>query len=77
MLTVEEVDHILRELRGVHQLIGRLLYGTGMRIMEALRLRVKDIEFVRREILIRDGKGGKDRMTMLPRVSRSHCTGTW
>jgi integron integrase len=66
VLTVEEVDLILRELRGVHQLIGRLLYGTGMRIMEALRLRVKDIEFSRREILVRDGKGGKDRMTMLP-----------
>ena len=54
-------------LRGVHRLIGRLLYGSGMRIMECVRLRVKDVDFSRREILIRDGKGSKDRVTMLPR----------
>lgn len=47
-------------------LIIRLLYGTGMRLMEAVRLRVKDVELSRREIIIRDGKGGKDRVTMLP-----------
>ena len=47
-------------------LVARLLYGTGMRLMEGLRLRVKDLEFERREIIVRDGKGGKDRVTMLP-----------
>src|SRR4029077_10854740 len=48
-------------------LVGRLLYGSGMRIMEGARLRVKDVDFARREILIRDGKGFKGRVTMLPR----------
>ena len=47
-------------------LIVRLLYGTGMRLLECLRLRVKDVEFSRNEIVVRDGKGGKDRLTMLP-----------
>ena len=46
--------------------MARLLYGTGMRLMECVRLRVKDVDFARREILIRDGKGAKDRVTMLP-----------
>ena len=46
--------------------MARLLYGTGMRLMECVRLRVKDVDFARSEILIRDGKGGKDRVTMLP-----------
>ena len=47
-------------------LVASLLYGTGMRLLEGLRLRVKDVEFERREILMRDGKGGKDRVTVLP-----------
>ena len=66
VLTREEVGRVLARLDGVHAVIGALLYGTGMRIMEAMRLRVKDVEFARREILVRDGKGNKDRMTMLP-----------
>lgn len=68
VLTQEEVLSILLEMEGTQQLIGRLLYGTGMRILECLRLRVKDIDFARGEILIRDGKGFKDRITMLPRA---------
>ncbi|MDO5654130.1 MAG: integron integrase [Brachymonas sp.] len=52
----------------VPQLLCRLLYGTGMRLLEGTRLRVKDVDFVRNEIVIRDGKGGKDRVTMLPRM---------
>lgn len=68
VLTKEEVQAILQKLDGTHHLIVSLLYGTGMRILEALRLRVKDIDFARKEILIRDGKGFKDRVTMLPGV---------
>ncbi len=66
VLTREEVAQMLARLDGVHRLVGALLYGTGLRIMEAMRLRVKDVEFSRREILVRDGKGNKDRVTMLP-----------
>ena len=51
---------------GVQGLVAALLYGTGMRLMEGLRLGVKDVEFERREIVVRDGKGGKDRVTVLP-----------
>jgi integron integrase len=66
VLTAEETSILLGKLRGVHALQGRLLYGTGMRLMEMLRLRVKDIEFARKEIIVREGKGQKDRVTMLP-----------
>jgi len=66
VLTHDEVARALARLDGVHRVIGALLYGTGLRIMEAMRLRVKDVEFSRREILVRDGKGNKDRVTMLP-----------
>jgi integron integrase len=66
VLTPEEVGAVLRRLEGTTGLILRLLYGTGMRMLEALRLRVKDVEFQRREILVRDGKGARDRVTMLP-----------
>ena len=66
VLTRDEIQAVLSRLSGTHWLIGSLLYGTGMRLMECLRLRVKDIEFSRGEILIRDGKGFKDRVTMLP-----------
>lgn len=66
VLTKQEVLKILSHLDGTHYLVVSLLYGTGMRILEALRLRVKDIDFARKEILIRDGKGFKDRVTMLP-----------
>jgi integron integrase len=66
VLTVEEVRAILAGVEGTGGLILHLLYGTGMRILECLRLRVKDISFVKREIVIREGKGFKDRVTMLP-----------
>ncbi|MCR4298225.1 MAG: integron integrase [Gallionella sp.] len=66
VLNREEVQAVLSRLSGTHWLIASLLYGSGMRIMECLRLRVKDVDFKRREILIRDGKGFKDRVTMLP-----------
>lgn len=66
VLTRAEVQALLIRLSGTHWLIASFLYGTGMRVMECLRLRVKDVEFTRGEILIRDGKGAKDRITMLP-----------
>ncbi|PWB55009.1 MAG: integron integrase [Nitrosomonadales bacterium] len=66
VLTRQEVQAVLSRMEGTQWLIASLLYGTGMRIMECLRLRVKDVDFSRREILIRDGKGFKDRVTMLP-----------
>jgi len=66
VLTPEEVGAVLRRVDGTSGLVLRLLYGTGMRMLEALRLRVKDVEFQRREILVRDGKGARDRVTMLP-----------
>ncbi len=66
VLTREEVQAVLARMEGTHWLIASLLYGSGLRIMEGLRLRVKDVELSRREILVRDGKGFKDRVTMLP-----------
>lgn len=66
VLTQAEVQAVLSRMDGTMWLIASLLYGSGLRIMEALRLRVKDVDFARREILIREGKGFKDRVTMLP-----------
>lgn len=66
VLTKTEVQAVLGRLSGTHWLVASLLYGTGMRILEVLRLRVKDVDFERKEILIRDAKGFKDRVTMLP-----------
>jgi len=66
VLTVAEVQAVLSRLSGSHLLIASLLYGGGMRLMEAVRLRVKDVEFSRHEIIVREGKGFKDRVTMLP-----------
>jgi integron integrase len=66
VLNRAEVALVLERMEGVYGLMARLLYGTGMRLMECCRLRVKDIDFVRHEILVRDGKGAKDRVTMLP-----------
>lgn len=66
VLSQAEVRRLLAATSGTPGLVLRLLYGTGMRLMEALRLRVKDLDIERRVITIRDGKGGKDRTTMLP-----------
>ena len=66
VLSPDEVSRLLCAATGVHQLLFRLLYGTGMRKMECLQLRVKDIDFDRRLIVIREAKGNKDRITMLP-----------
>lgn len=66
VLSQDEVKSLLTCMEGMPGMVARLLYGTGMRLMECLQLRIKDIDFDRREILIRNGKGAKDRMTLLP-----------
>lgn len=66
VLAREETQRVLAALSGTYQLLGRLLYGTGLRLMECLRLRVKDIDFAMNHIIVRNGKGDKDRVTMLP-----------
>ena len=66
VLTKEEVKLILDQIKGRNWLIANLLYGSGLRLIEALRLRVKDLDFGYRQIAVRDGKGGKDRFTVLP-----------
>lgn len=66
VLTVQETMRLLDKLEGTTGLIARLLYGSGMRVMEGVRLRVKDIDFERHELIVREGKGNKDRVTMLP-----------
>lgn len=72
VLTPAEVEAVLSRMAGTHALIAPLLYGTGMRLMECMMLRIKDIDFDRREITVRNGKGGKDRGTMLPLSLASH-----
>ena len=67
VLTRSEVQSILEHTDGTAGMMLRLLYGTGMRLMECVRLRVKDVDFALHQITVRDGKGGKDRVTMLPR----------
>ena len=67
VLAHEEVRMLLAQLDGRAWLLAAVLYGTGLRLMECLRLRVKDVDFMRCEIMVRDGKGGKDRRTLLPR----------
>ena len=66
VMTREEVKAVLANLSGDKWLMASLMYGAGLRLMECLRLRVQDIDFSRKEILVRDGKGAKDRITMLP-----------
>ena len=66
VLTVSEVQRLLEELPGVYRLFAELLYGTGMRLMEGIRVRIKDIDFGASTITVRSGKGSKDRVTVLP-----------
>jgi len=68
VLTRDEVRAVIRQLRGVHRLMAILLYGAGLRLLEAARMRVKDIDFARHQIMVRGGKGDKDRATPLPAV---------
>jgi integron integrase len=68
VLTRQEVRQVLARMEGCAGLMATLLYGTGMRLMECVRLRVKDIDLARGEVTVRHGKGGKDRVTMVPRA---------
>ncbi len=70
VLTPEEVARVLGLLRGTHRLVGLLLYGSGLRVTECLMLRVKDLDLDRGELTVRRGKGGKDRVTVLPETVR-------
>lgn len=67
VLTRSEAQALLAGMSGTHALMARLLYRTGMRLTECLQLRVKDVDLARFELIVRQGKGGKDRMTMFPR----------
>jgi integron integrase len=66
VLTPEEAQRLLAQMQGTKWLMGSLLYGAGLRLRECLKLRVKDVDFGYRQIVVRDGKGAKDRVTMLP-----------
>ena len=80
VLTPGEVQRLLATMRGTKWLMASLLYGSGLRLRECLRLRVKDVDFEYRQIMVRDGKGAKDRVTMLPaslvEPLREHLAGT-
>ena len=65
VLTVSEVELVINELSGVHKLIVQMMYGSGLRVSEALGLRIQDIDFEKNSVTIRNGKGGKDRVTLL------------
>ncbi len=81
VLTVEEVQKVLSQLNGIPALVARLLYGSGLRLSEALRLRFKDVDFAGGKIVVRDGKGEKDRVTVLPQSIQEplleHLRGVW
>ena len=68
VLTRDEVRAVIRQLRGIHRLMAILLYGAGLRLLESARLRVKDVDFARNQLMVRGGKGDKDRATPLPGV---------
>ena len=71
VFTKAEATALIAQMKGENRLITGLLYGSGLRIMEAVRLRVKDVDFARGEIIVRDGKGEQDRLTMLPEVLKN------
>jgi integron integrase len=66
VMSREEAGRLLAAIMGIHQLMAKLLYGCGLRLMECVRLRIKDVDFDQNQIIVRDGKGMKDRATMLP-----------
>jgi integrase len=77
VLTREEVIAVLSRLHGPNWIAGSLMYGAGLRLLECLQLRVKDIDFGYRQIVVREGKGGKDRITILPSALETASNFTW
>jgi len=67
VITKNEVQHVFAQMQGIHLLMARLLYGSGLRLMECIRLRIQDLDFERSILYVRSGKGGKDRVTVLPK----------
>ncbi len=68
VLSPDEVARLIRQIEGTHQLMAKLLYGSGLRLMEVVRLRVQDLDFENGLLIVRDGKGNKDRVTLLPEM---------
>jgi integron integrase len=68
VLTRDEVRAVIRQLHGIPRLMAILMYGSGLRLLECARLRVKDVDFARRQLIVRAGKGDKDRVTTLPTI---------
>jgi site-specific recombinase XerD len=66
VLTRDETLRVIGGMKGVHQLMAKLLYGSGLRLMECVRLRVKDVDFAQHQVVVRDAKGEQDRVTVLP-----------
>lgn len=67
VMTQSEVQRVFAQMHRVHLLMARLLYGSGLRLMECIRLRIQDLDFERSMLYVRSGKGGKDRVTVLPK----------
>jgi integron integrase len=68
VLSKEEAKRVLANMNGIYKMMAQIMYGSGLRLMEVMRLRVKDLDFANRQIIVHDGKGEKDRVTMLPDV---------
>jgi integron integrase len=68
VLSRDEVERVIENMPGIYKIIGQIMYGGGLRVMETMRLRVKDIDFANHQIVVRDGKGGNDRYTILPDI---------
>ncbi|PID72303.1 MAG: integrase [Desulfobulbus propionicus] len=68
VLTEQEVQHVLAQMSGTHLLMAKLIYGSGIRLMECIRLRIQDVDFGQQQLFVRAGKGNKDRTTFLPRA---------
>ena len=77
VLTKAEVQAVLRHVPNEYQVMAKLLYGSGLRLMECVRLRVKDLDFAQQLIVVRDGKGMKDRVTTSRRLSPTNCAPPW
>jgi hypothetical protein len=77
VLTKAEVQAVLRRVPNEYQTMAKLLYGSGLRLMECVRLQVKDVDFAQRQIVVRDGKGMKDRVTTSRRLCPINCVNHW